>query len=346
MKKSKTKIILFSILALAVIVAAIMLFMPKQHANDVTGNIVVNPQPAAQKTDKITIAYFPLDASLSFFVAKEQGYFAENGLEVNAVEYKSSKDAMDAFLQGKVDVIFSQGTSALIATEAKSPGEFRLFHIGSQTDKEFVNYLLVPKNSSIKSITDLKNKRVGAYKSTTSQVILQLIAKKLFNDANAYQITLIAPDLQGEALALGEIDALYTTEPYATILQEKIGARILVENPLNKYILSPWPSGGAIVSTKYANNNPDAVRKLIKVSDQAVEYIRNNPEAAKRLLSKYTPIDENTAIETNTYRWYKSDETADHESFKENVQKLADIMYDNKLIDNKVDMSNIYYINK
>jgi NitT/TauT family transport system substrate-binding protein len=66
--------------------------------------------PAAG-AEKIKIGYLPVTGHAKFFVAKEQGFFEREGLDVELIEFVNSADGINALNAGKLDVA-SFGTTA------------------------------------------------------------------------------------------------------------------------------------------------------------------------------------------------------------------------------------------
>jgi ABC-type nitrate/sulfonate/bicarbonate transport system substrate-binding protein len=110
----------------------------------------------------------------------------------------------------------------------------------------------------------------------------------------------------------------------------------LVDNP-KKYVLNPFPTAGAVFSVEFLRNNPTAAKKISDATDKAIDFIRQNPEEAKIIVTRYIPLDTNISIKSNLYEYEK---LADIN--KSNVQKLADILFENKAIEGDVDVSPLF----
>ena len=68
-----------------------------------TANILACGQSTSQ-LEPVTVAAYAGDVGTLVFLAQEQGYFADNGLEVTIREYEAGKLAADALLAGEVDI--------------------------------------------------------------------------------------------------------------------------------------------------------------------------------------------------------------------------------------------------
>jgi ABC-type nitrate/sulfonate/bicarbonate transport system substrate-binding protein len=68
--------------------------------------------------ETLKVGYLPVTGHAKFFVAKEQGLFAREGLDVELIEFQNSADGLNAVVAGKLD-IGAFGTTAPVAHIAK-----------------------------------------------------------------------------------------------------------------------------------------------------------------------------------------------------------------------------------
>jgi ABC-type nitrate/sulfonate/bicarbonate transport system substrate-binding protein len=106
-----------------------------------------------------------------------------------------------------------------------------------------------------------------------------------------------------------------------------------VENVRVKYLMDPLPSGINAFSINFLNGNPTAAKKVYNAMAKAVDFIRENETEAKKLLAKYTPIKEEIALQGNLYEWFKFGEED-----TQSIQKIADILYENKLLEKRINV--------
>ncbi len=72
----------------------------------------------AQADKALKVGYLPVTGHAKFFIAKEQGLFAKEGLDVELIEFVNSADGINAIVAGKLD-IGAFGTTAPLAHIAK-----------------------------------------------------------------------------------------------------------------------------------------------------------------------------------------------------------------------------------
>jgi NitT/TauT family transport system substrate-binding protein len=290
-----------------------------------------------QKTVRIALNQYTGD--LPFFVAKEKRFFEKQGLKVDFKEMGNSSEALNALLADQVDIVNPISFSAMFAVEAKQPGELKLFQAGGENQDVIGSYLLIPVASKITKLSELKGKKIGTYTGATQLLYLRLFLKEAgFNLQNDVEIVQVDLNLQIQALETGQFDALFTVEPTATIALQKGIAKSLIENPRVKYIVNPFISGSAAVSSKYYKNNPDTVKKVSRAVDEAIDFIRNNDQEIRMILAKYTALDATLAKKTNLLVWYKTIELEDLRP----IQKIADLFYESKIINKDIDVSKMF----
>lgn len=293
----------------------------------------------AKKPEQVKIALCPYTGDLPFFIAIEKGYFKEQGLQVKDIRCGNSTEALNALLADKVDIIAPISFSAIIAAEIKSPGDVKLFMAGGESDKTIGSYLLVRKDSPITSIEQLKGKKIGTYTGATQLLYLKLFLKKVGLDPEKdVTIIQVGPALQAQALDAGQFDALFTIEPYSTIALEKGIAKVLIENPRVKYIVSPFFSGSAAVSSLFLEENPEALKKVYKAVAKAIDFIRKNEIEARNFLPKYTPLEPSIAQKAGLLEWYKVDEPINMDA----IQKIPDLLYENGILSARVQIKDIF----
>ena len=160
-------------------------------------------------------------------VARQQGvlenHFRPQGIDVKWVEFTAGPPMMEAMNVGGVDYgavgdsppIFAQAAGAAIVYAAGQPTTNSLG-------------ILVPRNSEIHSIADLKDKRIGFTKgSSAHNLVVQALRVAGLGYKDVAPVYLTPPDA-GPAFASGGIDAWAIWDPYLAIGEVKQGGRILV----------------------------------------------------------------------------------------------------------------------
>ena len=289
----------------------------------------------ADSPGKILMGYMSVSTGLPLFVALERDMFKQEGLFVEGIRFESVNQAMNALIAGRIDGVQGVDFTTFMAIEQNTPGQFKMFWSCADTKQKFTNGLLKRKGSSFNSIHDLKGHRLGTYTGTTQLINVKVILRRLGIDPERdLEIIQVGRQIELQAFDAGQFDALFTIEPNVTIALEKGIGEVLEENPRVKYIYDPFVAGGAVLSTRFIEERPEDVKRIVAVANEAIEYIRNNEEEAKRYLPKYIPITESIALKTGLYEFWKLGEEDQHA-----MQSLADIYFHEGALNVSIDTS-------
>ena len=213
--------------------------------------------------------------------------FADQGIKIQWSFFKGAGPVInEAFANGQVDLAYLGDLAAIIG---RSNGLTRLL---SATARGVKQYLGVVPGSGIKTLQDLKGKRVAIFRGTATQ--LSFDAALASQGLSEKDVKVINLDFSGAvaALAAKQIDASWGSSGL-TALQ----AKGLAELPLNTKDLGGAGSVQAVLvgSGKFVDEHPEAVAKLLKAQQQAVEWLTQdaNKDAYIQLVSglaSYPPI--------------------------------------------------------
>lgn len=292
-------------------------------------------------TQTVRTAYIPLTANLPLFVALEQGFFKQNGLNVVASEAASPNDIVAALVSDKIDFAPVLAYTILFPAATQYPETFKLFSSSEETETNYTASIIAKKDSPINSYQDLRGKKIGVYGGLVQVNFLKAILTGMKINLDEVQIIEITPRLQIQGLLAGEYDALSTTEPTSNIALLSGKTKLVSDNPRVKYIMSPFPSTAATIATKFIRENPIAARAVVRSLNQAIDFINNNPTEAKKSILKYTPIpaESENQILTDLKLFHY---TKLGEENRTQVQKFADYLFENKLLKNKLDVNPLF----
>ncbi len=272
-----------------------------------------------------------------FFIAQEKNFFRARGVVVDGVPFESTNQMMQAVVTGDIDGTSAGSMEAIGLIEQTSPGLMKVvLTLVYDADSPF-HSLLVPVNSPIHSLADLKGKRIATMPGSTSPSWLKLILNHFFDAQRDLTIRQLEPRLQIPALQTNQVDALYTVDPTVTLAVTRGVARVLAKGPENTYILPVIPAGGAVVSTRLIRSRPETVRSLIAALDDAVDFERKNPAASRTIIAKAIKLDPTTAANIDLTRYWKLSET----DFAA-VQKYLDLLQSQGILAKRIDAKELY----
>jgi len=217
-------------------------------------------------------------------IARQQAvlekHFAEKQITIKWIEFTSGPPLLEAMSTGSVDFgavgdtppIFAQAANANIVYVAGSP----------ITNGQGI---LVPANSTIQTIADLKGKRIGFGKGTSAHnVLIATLEKAGLTYEDITPVYLSPPDA-GPAFANGSIEAWAIWDPYFAIGEKRQNARILVNASdvakTNSFYLA---------NRDFANNNAQHTRDVIKGLAEAARWAEAHRAEVATALAAVTGV--------------------------------------------------------
>lgn len=274
--------------------------------------------PAAGGKDKMTVAYIALNATqMPSWVAKDQGIFDKNGLDVDLQYISSGQSPTAALISGQAQIMVL-GEQAIQADVQGAD----LVYVAAPTSTIFFSLYTRPEITSAEA---LKGKKVGitqpgSSSDTASKMALRSLSLDPTRDVSILNVG-SAPNILA-ALQSGGVDAGMLSSP--TNLQARAaGFRELVNVAK---LDDPFPSGWAATTRKYEAEHEDAVRRYVKSIAEAVAFEINNPEPSKQILAKYVQIsDPNIASESfqEVVPYLKKNPAPDTKAVKAGLDELA-----------------------
>lgn len=258
------------------------------------------PARALEKTDsvspaKVRIGYSRLRISLPVFAAQELGLFKKYGVDAQLEMYDTGQSLGQALVEGKVDVggylAYPISFNGMLRTGKK----FYFVTTMIEDKNHRVSYLLRRKPASgkkaeIRSIKDLRGKKVGILPTIAYKATIEAMLKKSGIDPAEVTIQQTDPALQPQLLANGGVDALYTIDPAATAAIASGTAELLDSDIGAPQIFGePFPFGHAMISKEWATANPELTSRIVQAIDEAIVYINSHPKEANKFLKPYLP---------------------------------------------------------
>jgi NitT/TauT family transport system substrate-binding protein len=291
----------------------------------------------AQGGPTIRIGYWPVAAGLPFYAAVEKGYFKEAGLNVEALKFAGAQQVMEAMLSGRSDGS-SNGTGSgnLGVGELASPGLFKIIATNPSNAKYVLDQFLVPKDSPVKTLAELKGKRVASGPGIQNRVLAQTVLERA--GAAGTNVTELPIGQHVAALAAGQVDAVYTLEPTGTVGRLNGTTRVLEAGVIAKYVLgdpmAPWHGGSATLTTEFIKKHPAETQKYIAAYAKGIELVRSQPAEARQYLKGYTAIEGPLTGEVPlaSYMLYNEFKPADVAAF----QKFFDLFTEKGVFEKKL----------
>ncbi|MDB5815517.1 MAG: transporter substrate-binding protein [Rhodocyclales bacterium] len=298
----------------------------------------------AQASPKIRIGFWPVASALPFFAAIEKGYFKEAGLDVEPLKFASAQQVMEAMLSGRAEGSSNGTASAVLAIgEIAQPGLFKIFCTNPTNAKYILDEFIVAKDSPIKTLADLKGKRVASGPGIQNVTLAKVMLERA--GAGTVAVSELPIGQHVAALAAGQIDAAYTLEPTGTVGRLNGTTRTLEVGVVAKYILgdpmAPWHGGSASLTTEFIKKYPDVAKKYIAAYKRGVDLVKTKPDEARPFLKGYTAIEGplTSEVPMSDYMFYNEFKPSDIAYF----QKFFDLFSDKGIFEKRVLIDSILY---
>jgi sulfonate transport system substrate-binding protein len=241
------------------------------------------PALAADKATAIAVdwaTYNPLSVLI-----KAKGWmeaeFAADKIEVKWVQSAGSNLALSALNAKTVDFGSTAGAAALMGRV--NGGEFKTVYVFSKPEW---TALLVKKDSAIKSVADLKDKRVAAARGTDPHIFLIRALKANNLTTKDVKLVLMQHKDGQAAVEAGEVDAWMGLDPLMAQSELKGGTKLLYRN-------ADYNTFGVLnVRDEFANANPALVSRVLKVYENARKAALANPAELKAAMVAATGLPE------------------------------------------------------
>ena len=291
----------------------------------------------AQAAPKIRIGFWPVAAGLPFFAAVEKGYFKEAGLDVEPLKFAGAQQVMEAMLAGRSDGSANgTGSANLAIGEIAQPGLFKIFATNPSNAKYVLEEFLVPKDSPIKSMAELKGKRVASGPGIQNVTLAKTMLERA--GAGPMSVTELPIGQHVAAIAAGQVDAVYTLEPTGTVGRLNGTTRVLEAGVVAHYVLgdplAPWHGGSASLTTEFIKKYPAESKKFIAAYARGIDLVRQQPADARQFMKGYTAIEGPLTAEVPlaSYMLYNEFKPADVAYF----QKFYDLFSDKGIFEKRV----------
>ncbi|PWR19509.1 taurine ABC transporter substrate-binding protein [Zavarzinia aquatilis] len=225
---------------------------------------------------KVSIGHFIWVGYGPLYLARDLGYFKENGVEVDLQVVDDSSLAMAAQAAGKLD-----GVATTVDDILKyRSGDFCFKAVAVLDDSAGGDGIVAAKD--IADLAGLKGKTVALNEGSTSQFWFSYLMKKAGLALDAVTVTNMTADAAAAAFIAGHVPAAVTWEPNLTLVKTQNAGKVLVDS-------STTP--GVIVdvlefSCKFVEEQPEDVKGIVLGVQKAMDYIKTNRTEAYAIMAK------------------------------------------------------------
>ena len=246
---------------------------------------------AQQTTIKFTLGWKTQGSDAAFFVARDKGYFKDEGLNVVIDQGEGSGATVTRIMSGAYDAGFGD-INAIIQNASTRPADAPVMVYMLWNQPPFA--IVAKKTSGITKPKDFEGRTLGGAPGTPTTRMLPVFAKANSLDLAKIKLSNMAPNLQEPMLIRGEIDGALVfniTSYFNLVLNRQDPDKDYTWVSFGDYGLDLY-SNGIMVSQKLLKENPKAVAGLVRAVNKAVlEVARDQDLGMKAALNFDNLID-------------------------------------------------------
>jgi NitT/TauT family transport system substrate-binding protein len=254
-------------------------------------------QDNAAILEPLTVGVNKVESSLPFYIAYDQGFFENKGLNVTFIEYHTGLAAVNAMKNNEVDVAIGV-TDYVFASKALNMQTVKTIGSFAQTDS---HSLVTRKDLNINNVLDLAGKTIALQRGTVQEYYLGKFFEQ--NNLSLSNVTLINISTIYEGvgdLFDGQIDACIVTANYLDNIQAQLDDKVIIWS-----IQSYQPFFALILcDTEWINQHKSTIEHLLAAIDQAEQYMIQHLSETQKTIQEhlnYTNSQATNTLTRNTY---------------------------------------------
>jgi NitT/TauT family transport system substrate-binding protein len=235
----------------------------------------------------VTVNTLPIANGLPLDLGISKGFFETQGIEIKKNTLQSGNDIVLALANNSGDIGYIGWVPAMIARTQGIPlSAVAASDVEGTNEADNWQNILVKGSSAIRTPADLAGKTiaVNALKGV-GEVMIKAALKKAGVDPSSIKLLAMPFPTMRTALANGQVDAIWTPEPFMSQVLGDGGRIVMAPGPvLGKF----WPIGAYVAQNAWTKNNPDLATKFRTAINQSLAYAQSHPDEIRNLLPAAT----------------------------------------------------------
>lgn len=246
---------------------------------------------------------------------------AARGVIVKWTEFPAGPVLLEGLNVGSID-FGTVGEAPPIFAQAAGAN---LVYVGNEPPSPSSEAIVVPKGSPIRTVADLKGKKIALNKGSNVHYLLVRALEKAGIDYKDVQTVFLPPADARASFERGAVDAWVIWDPFLAAAEKQLGARILADG---KGLVSNHQF--YLAARPYAEAQPEILRIVLDELAKVDEWGRQNIKDVSAILAAQTGLDSGI-VELAAQRYAYGVKLVTPEVIREQ-QKIADVFASLKLI--------------
>ncbi len=294
-------------------------------------NLAIAGSVSNKANDKASVVRFGYQKSAILLKAKGvlEKRLKPEDVSVQWIEFPAGPQLLEAMNVGSIDFGHTGESPPIFAQAAGAS----LTYIAGIAASPAGSAILVPKESPIKSITDLKGKKVAFQKGSSAHYLLLKILEKAGLKYSDIQPVYLPPADARAAFVRGSVNAWVIWDSFYAAAEKDTNARILIDG---KNITNQ--GGYYLASRKFADNNSSTIKAILEEIKKLDDWSNKNKDEVAATLAPVLKIDLDV-MKKATQRKIFGVVPIDGKLITAQ-QKVADTFYQLKLIPKQINVRN------
>ncbi len=211
-----------------------------------------------------------------FFVARDKGFYEEEGVEVELVNVEDVKVRFAALAAGRIDALAT--TVDTMPLYLKPDIAYRyLFALDDSVGGDGV-----VARTGIETVADLAGKKVAFNQGSVSQFYINVLLARAGLSEDDIEVVQMAPGDAGSAFVAGHVDAAVTWEPWLSRGAAAEDGHILADTSTEPGLVTDI----FLTSTDVIEERGEEIAAVYRAWNRAVDFVAENPEEAYAIMAR------------------------------------------------------------
>jgi NitT/TauT family transport system substrate-binding protein len=239
--------------------------------------------PVRAQLTTVTVDTLPISNALPMTLGVQKGFFANHGIEIKTQTLQSGNDIVLALANHNGDIGYLGYVPMMIARTTGIP-----LTLVAASEVEGTNAtdnwqdILVKGSSSIRTPADLAGKTIAANAlKGVGEVVIKAALQKAGVDPNSIKLVAIPFPSMRTALNNGQVDAIWTPEPFLSQAVNIDGDRIVMAP--GPTLGNFFPNGGYAALNDWMKANPTTAKNFRLAMNESLQYAQTHPDEIRAL---------------------------------------------------------------
>jgi NitT/TauT family transport system substrate-binding protein len=287
----------------------------------------------AEELTTIEVGVVPVVDVAPLYLGIEQGFFEEEGLDVQPAIAQGGAAIIPAVVQGDQEIGFSNIVSLLIGETEDLPVQVISQGIQATDDPDNdTAAIAVAADSDVQDVSDLEGKTIAinTLRNISELTVTAALEGEGVDVSTIDFVEVPLPDMVGQ-LEAGQIDAAGLVEPFITT-GKAAGHRMLI---YDRVATEPEMTIATyFTSDEFLESDPEVVDGFVRAMNRSLEYATENPDEARQAIGDYTEIPPDVLEEVVLPLW-QTDLNQD------SIELVAELMVTYGITDDEADVDEL-----